>query len=120
VQVPGYLEKQDALKEKGIEEVLVYCVNDGAVMRAWAEDQGVEGSMITFMADTRSELTQALDVVLDHPGPMSVLGNPRSKRFAAYIDNGVIKHIAVSEGPDDPAGDEDPSASCVDAMLAAI
>ena len=31
-QVPGYLESQDALKEAGIEEVIVYCVNDPAVM----------------------------------------------------------------------------------------
>ena len=27
---------------------------------------------------------------------------------------------SVSEGPDDPAGDSDPSASCVDAMLEKI
>jgi peroxiredoxin len=64
----------------------------------------------------------ALGTVLDHEGPMSVLGNPRSKRFAIYADDGVIKAFHVSEGPDatDPAGDDDPSASCVDAMLAAI
>lgn len=108
------------MKAKGIDEVLVYCVNDGAVMEAWSKDQGVQGSMITFLADTRGELTRALDVVLDHPGPMGVLGNKRCKRFAAYVDDGEIKVINVSEGPDDPAGDEDPSASCVDAMLEAI
>jgi len=118
--VPGYLAKQDALKAKGIDEVLVYCVNDGAVMEAWAKDQGVAGSMITFLADTRCEFTKALDLVLDHPGPMGVLGNPRSKRFAIYADDGVIKHLAVSEAADDPAGDADPSASCVEAMLEAI
>ena len=38
----------------------MYCVNDGAVMSAWAADQGVEGSMVTFLADTRRELTEAL------------------------------------------------------------
>ena len=32
-----------------IDEVLVYCVNDGAVMDAWGESQGIEGSMITFL-----------------------------------------------------------------------
>jgi hypothetical protein len=32
-QVPGYLESQDALKEAGIDEIIVYCVNDGAVMK---------------------------------------------------------------------------------------
>ena len=98
----------------------MYCVNDGAVMEAWAADQKVGGSMITFLADTRGELTRELGVVLDHPGPMEVLGGKRSKRFAIYADDGVIKHFAVSEGPDDPAGESDPSASCVEGMLAAI
>jgi hypothetical protein len=32
-QVPGYLEKQEALKEAGVEEVIVYCVNDPAVSK---------------------------------------------------------------------------------------
>ena len=114
------MAQQEALKAKGIAAVYVYCVNDGAVMTGWAKDQGVEGSMITFLADTRGELTRELGVVLDHPGPMEVLGGKRSKRFAIYADDGVIKHFAVSEGPDDPAGDSDPSASCVEGMLAAI
>ena len=118
--MPGYLAAQDALKAKGIDEVLVYCVNDGAVMQAWAKDQGVAGSMITFLADTRGELTAALDLVMDHPGPLHVLGTKRTKRYAAYAEDGVVKVCHVSEGPGDPAGDEDPSASCVAAMLAAI
>lgn len=120
MQIPGYLSKQAELKAKGVDEVIVYCVNDGAVMDAWAQDQGVAGSMITFMADTRSELTQELGLVLDHPGPMSVLGNPRSKRFAMVVEDGKISTLAVSEGPDDPAGDTDPSASCVEAILEAL
>jgi peroxiredoxin len=32
-QVPGYLETQDAFKAAGIDEVMVYCVNDAAVMK---------------------------------------------------------------------------------------
>lgn len=38
-QVPAYLAKQSELKAKGISEVVVYCVNDMAVMEAWAKDQ---------------------------------------------------------------------------------
>jgi 2-Cys peroxiredoxin 5 len=105
---------------RGIDEVLVYCVNDGAVMKAWAENQEVDGSMLTFLGDPSRALTDALDMVLDHPGPMGVLGYKRCKRFALYIVDGVIKVVRVSEGPDDPAGDEDPSATLADAMLAAI
>lgn len=111
------MAKEAELKAKGVDAVLVYCVNDGAVMKGWAADQGIEDTMIKFLADTRSELTQALGVVMDHPGPMSVLGNKRCKRFSMLIDNGVIKTFNVAEGPDDPAGDDDPSVSLVENML---
>lgn len=132
MQVPGYLEQQAALKAKGIDEVIVYCVNDSAVMKAWAKDQGIDDnekrfstrfvdgraeSNVTFLADTRCELTKALDLVMDHPGPLHVLGGLRCKRFAAFYDNGICKALHVSEGPDDPAGDTDPSASLVEGML---
>ena len=82
------------VQEAGVDEVIVYCVNDGAVMLGWEKDQGVKrGSsgksffkgketMVSFMGDTRSELTQALDMVLDDAGVMGALGNPRCKRFA--------------------------------------
>lgn len=120
MQVPGYLEKQDALKEAGIDEVLVYCVNDGAVMEAWAEDQDIDGSIIKFMGDPAGEFTKALGMEMTHPGPPSVGIIGRSKRFAMHVMNGSVQHVAVSESPDDPAGDEDPSATCVDAMLDAV
>jgi len=94
-----------------VDEVLVYCVNDGAVMEGWAKDQKVEGSMITFLADTRSELTKALDLVLDAEPAMAVLGNPRCKRFAIVVENGKITGMTVAGGdvPDD--------ATFVEAML---
>mmetsp|Transcript_1414 Transcript_1414/g.4341 ORF Transcript_1414/g.4341 Transcript_1414/m.4341 type:complete len:90 (+) Transcript_1414:412-681(+) len=86
-------------------------------MTAWAKDQGVEDSIITFLGDPRSELTKALDLVLDHPGPMSVLGNPRCKRFSMLIDDGVIKTVNVAAAEDDPAGDDNPTVTLVEKML---
>ena len=77
--------------------------------------------MITFMGDPHSALTQALGMVLDHPGPVGKgLVGPRCKRFAMYIEDGVIKVWKVSEGEDDPAGDDDPSATLAGAMIAEI
>jgi len=73
--------------------------------------------MITFLGDPRSEVTEALGLVLDHPGPMSVLGNPRCKRFSMLIEDGIIKTINVAEKPDDPAGDAHPSVSLVEKMI---
>jgi 2-Cys peroxiredoxin 5 len=110
--VPGYLAKQSELKAKNVDEVLVYCVNDGAVMEGWAKDQKVDGSMVTFLADTRSELTKALDLVLDAPPAMAVLGNPRCKRFAMVVEDGKITAITVA------GGDVPDEATFAEAMLA--
>lgn len=69
------------------------------------------------MGDVRGELTTALGMQLTHAGPCDCLGAGRCKRFSMFVDNGVIQTVNVSEGPDDPAGDGDPSASCVEKML---
>jgi 2-Cys peroxiredoxin 5 len=95
----------------------VYCVNDGAVMTGWSAKQGCDGTMVTMLGDPRSELTEALGVVLDHPGPMSVLGTPRCKRFSMLIDDGIIKTINIAATEDDPAGDDNPKISLVEKML---
>lgn len=100
-----------------ITDVIIYAVNDGAVMTAWAKDQGVEGSCLKFLADPRSEFTKSLDLVLDHPGPMSVLGNPRCKRFSMLVEDGVVKTINVAAAENDPAGDDNPTVSLVEKML---
>jgi len=86
-------------------------------MTAWGKDQGIDGTIIKFLGDPRSELTKALDLVLDHPGPMSVLGNTRCKRFSMLIDDGIIKTINVAASEDDPAGDDNPTVSLVEKML---
>jgi len=114
--IPGYLREQDALKAKGVDEVIVVAVNDGAVMKAWAKDQGTEDSFLTFLADTRCEFSKALDLTIE-PTP-SLLGNTRCKRYAMYVEDGVIKVLNVAEGPNDPTGDGNPTVSFVEKMLA--
>lgn len=98
--------------------MLIYAVNDGAVMGAWAKDQGVEGhELIKLVGDTRMELTKHFGLVLDHAGPMSVLGNNRCKRSSMLVDNGVIKSINVADAADDPAGDDRPETTLAEKML---
>lgn len=82
-----------------MDEVLIYSVGDGAVMQGWARDLRMEPNVtgfITFLADVRSELTEALGLVLDDPPVLEKLGNPRCRRFAAIVDDGVIKVIKVA------------------------
>jgi len=124
--VPGYKSEAANLKALGIDEVIIYCVNDGAVMDAWAEDQGIDqkAGFISLMGDPSGEVTRQLGMTLDHPGPMGVLGYPRCKRFALYIDNGIVKIVRVAEagpaGQEDPAGDEFPEVTLAPSMIEAI
>jgi peroxiredoxin 5 len=103
--VPGYLAKEDALKKLGIDEVIVFCVNDGAVMNAWAIDQKVpENSRIKLMGDPYGILTEKLEMELTHAGPKSVGLVNRCKRHALYVVDGVVLIVRVAEQEDDPAG----------------
>ena len=108
MQIPGYLAAEAQLKAKGVDKVFVYCVNDSAVMKAWAKDQNVTGTgLVHFWADNLSVLTKSLGMEMSHPGPCSLLGAGRCKRFCLVVEDCVIKHVQLSEAPDDPAGDND-------------
>merc|ERR1719333_1677021 len=72
------------------------------------------------MADTQGSLTEALGVVMDHPGPVGVLGAPRCERHAVYVEDGIIKAFEVAASPDDPAGDAKPDVSLVENMMSKV
>merc|ERR1719323_2770026 len=77
-QIPGYLAKEADLKAKGVDAVIIFAVNDGAVMTAWEKSQKLgESTTIQLLGDPGSELTRALRVELDDSRIMAVLGNPR-------------------------------------------
>lgn len=128
--MPGFkaAEIDGRLEEAGIDMVYIYCVNDGAVMSAWKDNQGLGGSdLIEFVGDTQAEITEACGLMITDPGPRHLLGahTKRCKRSAMYVDDGVIKVIQISEGPTpdgkhDPAGDDYPDMSCVENMLKLI
>ena len=93
------------MKKLGIDEVIVFCVNDGAVMNAWAEDQKVPSdSIIKLMGDPYATLTEKLEMELTHAGPKSVGLINRCKRHALYIVDNEVRLVRVAENEDDPAG----------------
>lgn len=93
---PGFINKLDDLKAKGVSTVAVLSVNDPFVMGAWAKDLGAEGKDgLVFLADGNGELAEALGLVLDGTG--FGLGK-RCRRFAAVIEGGKVTAINVEEG----------------------
>ena len=88
--LPGYVEHFDAFRERGI-EVVCMSVNDPFVMQAWGQSQHVpEG--LQMLADGNGDFTRALGLEMDASG--YGMGR-RSKRFALYAEDGVVKQLHV-------------------------
>merc|ERR1719490_141161 len=91
--LPGYLENAAELKAAGAEVIACVAVNDPFVMAAWGKDQGAEDK-VRMLADTKCELTKALDMELD---ATSKLGTVRSKRYAMIVDDGKITKMGMDD-----------------------
>ncbi|MFC4625098.1 peroxiredoxin [Daeguia caeni] len=91
--LPGYLENHDAILAKGVDQIAVVAVNDPFVMGAWAQSTGAEGKIL-FLADGSASFTKAIGLELDLTD--AGLGT-RSKRYAAIVEDGVVKALNVEE-----------------------
>ena len=89
--LPGFVQNADAIKAKGVDEIVCIAVNDAFVMDAWAKSQNT-GTSVTLLADGNGEFTQALGLGLDGTG--FGLGK-RGQRFAMVVENGTVAHLAV-------------------------
>jgi len=107
--LPGYIEQADALRAKGVDDIICMSVNDAFVMDSWGKDRGA-GDKVRLIADGNGELSKALGLDFDGSGIGFGL---RCQRFAAVVDNGVVTKLAVEE----PMKFE---VSSADAILAAL
>ena len=104
--VPSYIDNRDALKKKGIDEVICISVNDAFVMGAWARDQK-SGGKVRMMADGSGTYTKALGLEQD----LTARGlGIRSQRYSMIVDDGVVKELNV-----EPSGEY--GVSSAEAML---
>ena len=63
-------------------------VNDPHVVAAWGEISGSTAAGITMLGDPTSEFTKSIGMEFDAP---AVGFFARSKRYAMFADNGVVK-----------------------------
>ncbi|CAI9285968.1 unnamed protein product [Lactuca saligna] len=92
--VPGFIEKSDELKSKGVEELLLISVNDPFVMKAWKKSYP-ETKNVKFLADGAAKYTYALGLELD----LSEKGlGVRSRRFALLVDNLKVVTANIESG----------------------
>lgn len=88
--LPGYVEHYQAFADRGV-TVACMAVNDAFVMDAWAKTQDVPEGLL-MLADGNAAFTRALGLELDATAFGMGL---RSKRFALYAEDGVVKQLEV-------------------------
>ena len=89
--LPGFIDKTDAFKAKGVDTIVCVSVNDAFVMGAWAKDKG-SGDKILMIGDGSGDFTKAMGLEMD--GSKFGMGT-RSQRYAAVVEDGVITKLAV-------------------------
>jgi len=117
VQVQGFLSRQDDLQAMGVSEVVVFSVNDGVVMTAWAREQGIAGTIVRFMADLEGLLTRSLGLVLEDEETRRKYGRGRCKRCSLIVQEGIVRRINIASYSDDPLGERHPQMACVEKVL---
>jgi peroxiredoxin len=91
--LPGFVEKADELKAKGIDEIACFSVNDVFVMHAWGESSGA-GDKVTMLADGNAAFAKSLGLDADFSG--FGMGT-RSQRFSMIIDDGTVSALNVED-----------------------
>jgi peroxiredoxin len=91
--LPGFVDKADALRGKGIDEIVCTAVNDAFVMGAWGKSAGADGR-VTMLADGNGDFARALGLTMD--ATAAGLGL-RGQRFSMIVKDGVVAELNIEE-----------------------
>ncbi|KAL8548320.1 hypothetical protein ACS0TY_007592 [Phlomoides rotata] len=94
--LPGFVEKAAELKAKDVDTIACISVNDAFVMKKWKEDLKI-GDEVLLLSDGNGDFTKAIGCELDLSDKPVGLG-VRSRRYAMYVDDGVVKILNLEDG----------------------
>jgi peroxiredoxin len=92
--MPSFVRTADALRDKGVNEIICVSVNDAHVMRYWGETTGAAAAGITLLADPDASFTRSLGLLYSNPA-VGMLD--RSRRYAMLVEDGVITRLHLEQ-----------------------
>lgn len=92
--IPSLIRSADALKAKGIDEIIVFAVNDAQIMARWGTTTGAADAGITLLADWDATLTKGLGLNFTAP-PVGFID--RCTRVGMIVNNGVVEVLQMEE-----------------------
>ncbi|MEZ5913612.1 MAG: peroxiredoxin [Paracoccaceae bacterium] len=92
--VPSFIRTAEALRARGVDDILCVSVNDAHVMRYWGETTGATAAGISMLADSDGAFTRALGLAYSNP---SVGMYDRSRRYAMVVEDGVVTAFELDQ-----------------------
>lgn len=94
--VPSFMRTKPEFDKKGVDAVICISVNDPFVMQAWGEATGATEAGITMLGDSDGAFTKSVGMSFTAP-PAGLID--RSRRYAMYVEDGVVKVLNAEENP---------------------
>ena len=94
--IPDFIEKAEAIKAAGCDEILALSVNDPFVVTAFAESLGGK-QLVNYIADGNGELTKALGMTIDLK--VAQLNDDRIRRCSLLVKDGQVLNLNDEGGP---------------------
>lgn len=91
--LPGFIERADELKAKGVDAIACTSVNDAFVLGAWSKANEADQA-ITMLADGNGDFAKAIGLEMD--GTAYGMGK-RSQRYAMLVNDGVVEQLHVEQ-----------------------
>ncbi len=92
--LPGFVANADTIRAKGVDDIVCISVNDAFVMDAWGKAQNADA--IHMVADGSGDFARAAGLEFDL---VSRGLGVRSRRYAMVVEDGVVTHLLLDEGP---------------------
>jgi glutaredoxin/glutathione-dependent peroxiredoxin len=92
--MPSVVRTAEALRDEGVDRIVVIAVNDPFVMAAWGASSGATAAGVRMLGDAAGTFTKAIGMDFDAP-PAGYYG--RSRRYGALVEDGVVVALGIEE-----------------------